>query len=79
VQEICAPAERIVEELFTALHARPHDLPAPWQARLALAGDDAQSQARIIADYVAGMTDRFAIHEHQRLTGRQLMPVDNYF
>jgi dGTPase len=30
--------------------------------------------ARAVADYIAGMTDRFAIREHQRLSGRMLFP-----
>ncbi|MFZ9372737.1 MAG: hypothetical protein ACO25M_12840, partial [Limnohabitans sp.] len=31
------------------------------------------NQARTIADYIAGMTDRFAVREHERLTGRQVL------
>lgn len=79
VERFCNPAERIVEELFTRLHEDPGQLPAAWQQRLHREATDACDQARIVADYVAGMTDRFAIREHQRLTGRQLMPADSLF
>ena len=34
---------------------------------------DAQAGAVIVADYIAGMTDRFAIREHERLSGQRLM------
>jgi dGTPase len=33
-----------------------------------------QQRARRVADYIAGMTDRFAIREHERLLGRVLFP-----
>jgi len=42
--------------------ADPAAMPADWAARAA-AGD----KARAVADYIAGMTDRFAIHEHARI------------
>jgi dGTPase len=48
--------------------ARTGLLPAEWQSDIARAGDDT-ALARIVADYVAGMTDRFALAEHQRLCG----------
>ena len=60
-----AKAQRIVSELFAAFLAKPQLLPPDFQAR---AGEDA---ARAIADYVAGMTDRYAIREHQRLFGTE--------
>jgi len=34
---------------------------------------DAAGTARQVADYIAGMTDRFAAHEHERLTGQRLL------
>ena len=54
-------ARRIVTELFGALLAEPRLLPPDFQAR---AREDAP---RAIADYIAGMTDRYAIREHRRL------------
>jgi dGTPase len=35
--------------------------------------DDPAVLARAVADYIAGMTDRFAAREHERLTGRRLL------
>jgi dGTPase len=61
-------AERVLEELWHAVRAEPAKLPAQVQARFAEDGE-----TRAIADYVAGMTDRFALAEHRRLThGRGL-------
>ena len=61
-------AERVLEELWRAVRAEPAKLPAQVQARFAEDGE-----TRAIADYVAGMTDRFALAEHRRLTdGRGL-------
>ena len=54
-------ARRIVRELFTAFLEAPHLLP-PDHRR-----DTPVAQARAIADYIAGMTDRYAISEHKRL------------
>jgi dGTPase len=45
-------------------------LPPEWQADVAAARDETQL-ARVVADYVAGMTDRFAIQEHARLLGKR--------
>ena len=56
----------IVNDLFPLYLARPEVLPADWQPDLAQARSEAE-RARIVLDYVAGMTDRFAIQEHQRL------------
>lgn len=61
VQRMSNKAKRIVSELFFAFRDDTHLLPPEFQAR---ARDDAP---RAIADYVAGMTDRYAIKEHQRL------------
>ncbi len=79
VKRIREPAERVVEELFAVLRDRPTELPARWQERLAQEGRDETWRARIIGDYVAGMTDRFAIREHHRLTGASLMPDESFF
>jgi len=58
-------ARRVVAGLFRLLHAEPECLPTPWRER-AEQGDPAQ-RARVIADYIAGMTDRYALDEHRRL------------
>ncbi len=58
-----------VKELFALFMAEPRHLPAEWQADVA-AAEDSTALARLVSDYVAGMTDRFALQEHARLTGR---------
>ncbi len=55
-------ADAIVRRLFTAYIADPSLMPPDWAAKAA-----ADDRARAVADYIAGMTDRFAIHEHARL------------
>jgi dGTPase len=54
-------AARIVTELFDAFAADPRLLPTEHR-RLA-----ERNRHRAIADYIAGMTDRYAIREHRRL------------
>ena len=54
-------ARRIVTDLFNAFIEEPRLLPPDHQKRAEL------DPARAIADYVAGMTDRYAIKEHRRL------------
>ena len=57
---------KVVEALFPLFLARPELLPEDWRADVAAAGDQT-ALARIVADYIAGMTDRFALQEHRRL------------
>ncbi|GJL85095.1 MAG: deoxyguanosinetriphosphate triphosphohydrolase-like protein [Micavibrio sp.] len=61
--------ERIVGDLFQAFHRNYQVLPDHWQSQVEEAGGHADEavRARVIADYVAGMTDRYAIREHERL------------
>lgn len=56
----------VVEELFAHFQAVPSDLPAEWRAEIEAANSDTRL-ARLVADYIAGMTDRFALQEHTRL------------
>lgn len=58
-------ARRILAEMFQLFLAEPDVLPADIYA--ALEGRDEASRARSVCDYIAGMTDRFAIEEHRRL------------
>ncbi|PPB80003.1 dGTPase [Albidovulum inexpectatum] len=58
----------IVKDLFPAFLNEPALLPPEWQQDVARAADQTEL-ARVVLDYVAGMTDRFAIQEHQRLFG----------
>ena len=58
-------ARRVMRDLFDLTFAEPELLPGDWRAA-ALAEDD-EHKARIICDYLAGMTDSFAMEEHRRL------------
>lgn len=57
-----------VDDLFPLFLRQPGLLPAEWRDDVAHATSDTQL-ARLVADYVAGMTDRFALQEHARLMG----------
>jgi len=61
--------ERIVDDLFKAYMKRINVLPENWQEKVAKAGGllNETVQARVVCDYIAGMTDRYAIREHERL------------
>ncbi|MEY4983660.1 MAG: hypothetical protein RIR62_1926 [Pseudomonadota bacterium] len=63
-----AKVTKVVNELFPLFMRQPDLLPAEWRDDI-LAARDEVTLARIVADYVAGMTDRFALQEHQRLLG----------
>lgn len=65
VQDMTGKARTMVATLFAAYIAEPEQMPAEFSQ--AAAGAERTDQARVVADYVAGMTDRFAIREYQRL------------
>ena len=65
VKRMARKARRVVRELFEGLHDQPERLPPDWRARAQI-GDRART-AEAIADYIAGMTDRFALEAHGRL------------
>lgn len=79
VKRVRVPAEQVVEQLYAALVADPRELPPRWQERIEEVAGEGPWKGRIIGDYVAGMTDRFAIREHRRLTGTSPMPDESYF
>jgi dGTPase len=58
-------AEEVVRQLFARYFVQPRDMPSEWAHDLQRA--DAPTRARRIADFIAGMTDRFALTEHARL------------
>jgi dGTPase len=58
-------ARRILAEMFTLFVQEPEVLPTEWFGRLQ--NRDPAGRARVVCDYIAGMTDRFAIEEHRRL------------
>ena len=68
VMETTGLAQNVVRELYQAYVQAPHEMPQDYAHRA-----DAQrvDKNRAVADYIAGMTDRFAAREHERLTGRK--------
>jgi dGTPase len=69
VMRTTAAAREVVRELHAAYLAQPREMPADFAARADL--------HRSVADYIAGMTDRFATREHRRLFGRDAFPDDD--
>ena len=67
VKRIRQKATRVVTELFEIFLSDPGVLPDHWRVVAEDAADETL-RARIIADYIAGMTDRFALQEHRVLT-----------
>jgi len=65
VMRVMDQAAGVVRDLFARYSAHPGDLPEEWQE--GLAGLNGASRARRIADFIAGMTDRYALAEHARL------------
>jgi dGTPase len=65
VMHTTGQAQQVVRELFEAYATQPSEMPIDFAANAAL--------HRSVADYIAGMTDRFALREHERLTGRKLL------
>jgi dGTPase len=65
VMAVTTQAKQVVRELFDAYTHDPLQMPGDFAARADI--------ARSVADYIAGMTDRFAGREHERLTGRKLI------
>ena len=65
VNRMRSKAKRILAELFEGFTAEPQTLPSPWREDATQA--DTFRRARIVCDYIAGMTDGYAIEEHRRL------------
>jgi dGTPase len=64
VMRVMADAERVVRDLFEQNVATPADLPSGWNEGIRVT--DAPARARRIGDYIAGMTDRYALIEHAK-------------
>jgi len=64
VNETTLRAKQVIAELFAAYVAQPTEMPSDFAQQAHL--------QRAVADYIAGMTDRFAVKEHERLSGRKL-------
>jgi dGTPase len=65
VNRMSSKARRVIHDLFGLYLAEPECLPGEWRGQAA--GPDDPQTARIAADYLAGMTDRYALDEHHRL------------
>lgn len=65
VMRVMGDAERVVSDLFAHYRAAPADLPAEW---LPHGGNEPEANfARRVCNYIAGMTDRYALTEHRRI------------
>jgi dGTPase len=73
LQPVRIEAERVVADLAAAYRASPSLLPEAWPRP----GDDI-SELRTIGDFIAGMTDRFAIARHEQLVGPVHLPSDRF-
>ena len=58
-------AQQVICDLFAHYSQQPQSMPPEFAERT--------DKARAVADYIAGMTDRFALREHVLLTGRQVL------
>ena len=65
-------AQQLVRELFAAYMVEPERMKPRYVQRVRGA-DSLPERARVVADFIAGMTDRYAAHEHERITGLQLL------
>ena len=65
VMERMGQAQQVVRELFAAYLAQPAEMRVEFANR--------EDRHHAVADYIPGMTDRFALREHERLTGRRLL------
>ena len=68
VNRMASKARRIVTELYDQFVAEPSILPTEWSAQTD--GPDGERTRRVVADYIAGMTDRYALREHERIFDR---------
>ena len=74
VVEMRAKVTMIVRELFPLFMQQPDLMPKQWRKDVEDVEGDDTALARIVSDYISGMTDRFAIVEHARLTGQDPEP-----
>ena len=65
LNRMTSKGRRVIKDLFGLLVAEPECLPTEW--RLLAGKPDDQQTAQVVADYIGGMTDRFALDEHRRL------------
>jgi dGTPase len=73
LQPVRKEAERVVADLAAAYRADPDLLPEWWRR-----GGDEVKQLRTIGDFIAGMTDRFAIARHEEIVGPVNLPASRF-
>lgn len=66
VNRTAQKTRRVLQVTFSLLHGGPDMLPPEWRAQAD--GPGSAHTAAVVCDYIAGMTDRFALEEHRRLT-----------
>ncbi|MEX0368382.1 MAG: deoxyguanosinetriphosphate triphosphohydrolase [Ruegeria sp.] len=74
VMEVRAQVAQVLDELFPIYLNDPKQMPRHWHPDIEAAPDET-ALARIVSDYIAGMTDRFALQDHARLTGADLQRI----
>lgn len=72
VMQTMEGARQVVQDLFEVYLANPREMKPAYASRHASSPSGA-AQARVVADFIAGMTDRYAVREHERLTGTKLL------
>jgi dGTPase len=73
VTKTTSSAREVVQDLFRIYLAKPLEMAGGFSGRGVAAGGVDAGLARAVADYIAGMTDRFALREHERLTGLKVL------
>lgn len=63
INRVTNKAKRLVKQLFEALYTNPDCLPPEWQAMC----DSSVPLARVVLDYISGMTDRYAVQEYEKV------------
>jgi dGTPase len=67
LNRMTSKARQVVRDLFGIFREKPECLPDDWRQKLDNGNE--KTTAQVVADYIAGMTDRFALDEHRRLQG----------
>ena len=73
VKDMTENARHVVQTLFNSYLNDPNLLPADFQDKCRQQKNGKSGTARVIADYIAGMTDRFALAEYNKITGLSIM------
>ena len=68
VNRMASKARRVVTDLYRQFVEEPSILPTEWYRETGRG--DPQKTRRVVADYIAGMTDRYALREHERIFDR---------